>query len=174
MAIISRPGTSSVGLSGPSPRLVAGIGCKRGTRADEIIALLKATLALANAGAGNLVAIGTLDSKADEAGLLTAAAYFGVPLRLFSPEQLEAAAILSPGQSAIVARHIGIAGVAEAAALRAGSLQVSKRKSANATCALGVCDSGFDLAGFGRPAAVHHSFSAEIASSMLATSSAGP
>lgn len=175
MATTIRPPGLSPGQPSFPPRLVAGIGCNRGTGADEIIALILAMLATAGASAESLCAIGTLERKAGEPGLLAAAAHFGVPLRLFAADELEAWAALSPSRSRIVEGHVGVANVAEAVALKAGSLLVPKRKSAHATCAIGVCGGAFDLAAFGRPAVPSlYSPNAEIASSMLATSSAGP
>lgn len=136
--------------------LVAGVGCERGTVAAEIIALVQATLDSAGLAAKSLAALATIDLKADEAGLHEAAAHFGVPLRLFSTVELDAerARLVTP--SAIVEAEVGVAGVCEAAALKAGKLLVSKQKSQRATCAIGQAMAPIDPKTFGRAAGLLH------------------
>ena len=161
------------GLEVPqSPAIVAGVGCRRGTGADEIVALVEAALAAAGASPQALVAIGTLDRKAAEPGLLAAAARLGVPLRTFSADQLAAS---GDQASSKIQALVGVLSVAEATALRAGPLLLSKLKSARATCALSVARPDFDLALFGQAMLGGAPVSmATIASSRLLTSSAGP
>jgi cobalt-precorrin 5A hydrolase/precorrin-3B C17-methyltransferase len=128
--------------------LVAGVGCERGADADEVIALIESSLAEANLSPLSLAALATIDIKADEAALHAAAAHFGIPLRLFTPRDLAAETV--PNPSAIVESETGTASVAEAAALKAGTLIVSKRKSKRATCAIGRAPAPLDTAQFGR------------------------
>ena len=135
-----------------SGRIVAGIGFASAASAEEVIALVEASLAEAGLAANHLVAIATHKRKLGTAIPLRVAAHFGVPLRL-----------LDDGDLVMV-------GLAEGAAAAAGPLRLTKRKSRYATCALADCRPGFTLAAFGQPPIS----SAAIASSRLATSLAGP
>ncbi|MEO8686245.1 MAG: cobalamin biosynthesis protein, partial [Devosia sp.] len=64
-------------------QIVAGIGCRRGTSAEEIVGLIHAALDIAGFQTSALLAIATLDRKATEPGLLAAAGQFGIPVRTF-------------------------------------------------------------------------------------------
>ena len=55
------------------PSLVAGVGCSRGASAEEILGLLRASLAEAGLSEGSVAALASIDAKRDEAGLLEAA-----------------------------------------------------------------------------------------------------
>ena len=137
-----------------TPSYFAGIGCRKGAGADEIVALVQSVLDEAGLSLSDLGGIGTLDRKAAEPGLQETARRLGLPLRMLSAEELDG--ILPPKQGP-VSDHTGLPGIAEAIARRMGTVIVPKRKSANATCALG----------FYNP-------SAATASSSVATSVAGP
>jgi cobalt-precorrin 5A hydrolase len=120
------------------PTLAAGIGCNRGTAAAEMAALLEAGLAEVGRSARSLMCIASIDLKADEPGLGDLARQLGVPLHFYSAEALNRVRHV-PNPSAMVAEHVGVPSVCEAAALLAtdrGTLIVTKRKSANATCAI--------------------------------------
>ena len=147
--------TASVG-PGPNPsgRIVAGIGFASAATASEIIGLVEACLADAGLAADQLAAIGTHTRKRSSPVPEEVALHFGVPLCLFADEDL------APG----------VPGVAEAVAAAAGPLGLRKRKSRYATCAIAMCRPGFSLAGFGQPSSPR----AAMASSIVATSSAGP
>jgi cobalt-precorrin 5A hydrolase / cobalt-factor III methyltransferase / precorrin-3B C17-methyltransferase len=136
--------------------LVAGIGCARGAPAEEVIHLIRATLADAGLSPLALAALGSVEIKADEAALHAAAAQFGVPLRLFSVAELAAERDRLPNPSAVVEAEVGTPGVAEAVALKAGSLVVPKRKSANATCAIGRAATPHTIQKFGRAPGLLH------------------
>jgi cobalamin biosynthesis protein CbiG len=87
---------------------------------------------------GELVALATVDRRAEEPCMLAAAAHFGVPLRTFAADEL--AAVDVPTPSDVVARHVGTPSVAEAAALLSGTrLLVPKTRSEHATCAVAEC-----------------------------------
>lgn len=130
--------------------LVAGIGCERGAEGAEIIGLIDASLADAGLSSKSLAALASLELKADEAGLHAAAAHFGVPLRLFSAAELEQERDRLVTPSAVVETEVGVAGVCEAAALKAGTLLVPKQKSRRATCAIGRALAPIDPYHFGR------------------------
>jgi cobalt-precorrin 5A hydrolase len=116
-------------------RLVVGAGCSRGCPPDELAALVDA--ALAGLG-GRVVAVATIDRRAGEPCVLALAGARGVPVRAHPAAAL--AEVPVPTPSAVVARHVGTASVAEAAALLAAGpgarLAVAKRRSAHATCAI--------------------------------------
>ncbi len=166
---MAKPAPSASVLDVPAvTSIVAGIGCRRGADAAEIIALLEHALAAANCSASTLAALASLDRKADEPGLLAAAAYFGVPLRTFATSELSAP---EATVSAKVHALVGTSSVAEAAARRAGPLIAPKLKSARVTCALAATGPDFDLDTFGQAAPAS---TASIAASRSPTSNAGP
>lgn len=169
---MAKSAPSASGFDAATLSIVAGVGCRRGVVAAEIITLVEDALAAASQSASSLVAIASLDRKADEPGLLAAAAHFGVPFRTFSAAELTASG--APA-SAKIQTLIGTSSVAEAAALGAGSLLAPKLKSAMATCALAVTGSHFDLASFGQAVPDTTAAStASIAASRSLTSNAGP
>jgi cobalt-precorrin 5A hydrolase / precorrin-3B C17-methyltransferase len=133
------------------PRLlVAGIGCTSTATADEIVALVEATLATAGRSPQDLACLASIDHRAQLPALHDAARRFGVPLRSFAAVELAAEEQRLTTPSAVVADLAGLSGIAEAAALKAGRLLVPKRKSAHATCAIGLAAAPFDVATFGR------------------------
>lgn len=120
--------------------LSVGLGCERGTNTEEVISLLEDTLAennLAKAAIGGLYSI---DLKADETALHQAATHLGVPVRFFDVETLTKEEPRLANPSDVVKAEVGVAGVAEAAALAAagedGTLIVPKQKSQRATIAI--------------------------------------
>jgi len=136
--------------------LVAGIGAERGVAADEVIGLIAETLAAHDLAPQALAALATIDIKSDEAAFHAAAAHFAVPLRIFTAAELnqERYRLLNP--SPIVEAETGTPGVAEAAALKAGSLLVEKRKSQRATCAIGRAKAPIDPLSLGRAPGLLH------------------
>lgn len=116
--------------------LVVGMGCNRGTPASALEDLLEATLAEAGLARASVTRLVSVDAKADEPGLAELAGRLGVELGTFPAEEL--AAIEVPNPSAAPQRAVGTPSVAEAAVLATGaSLLVPKRKSSDATCAIG-------------------------------------
>lgn len=136
--------------------LVAGIGAERGIAAAEMIALIDETLASANLAPEALAALATLDIKSDEAAFHAAARHFGVPLRIFTAAELSQERYRLRNPSEIVEAETGTPGVAEAAALKAGTLLVEKRKSKRATCAIGRAQAPLDPLRFGHAPGVLH------------------
>ena len=141
--------------------LVAGIGLRAGASADQLLALLDASLAAADASRNDLVALSTHEARAHHPALVASAAALGIPVLALAPQSLCQPA---PNPSQRVARLIGVPSVAEAAALAFGPLVLAKRRTANLTCALSRYA---PVDAFGRS-------SASSAVSTLATSSAGP
>jgi cobalt-precorrin 5A hydrolase len=122
-------------MDGGEAVLIAGIGCRRGCPAAEIVALV------ARAAAGRrIAALATPDFKAAEPGVLEAARLLGVALVPVAETALAAAQARCVTRSAAAARATGIASVAEGSALAAagagGRLVLPRIAAAGATCAL--------------------------------------
>jgi cobalt-precorrin 5A hydrolase / precorrin-3B C17-methyltransferase len=117
------------------PSLVVGVGCSSGTPAAEVLELVDQALGEAGLAPASVAALASVDAKREEPGLIEAARERGWPLRFHPAERL--AAMPVPNPSAAVARAVGTASVAEAAALaEADELLLPKRKSARATVAV--------------------------------------
>ncbi|MEW6388212.1 MAG: cobalamin biosynthesis protein [Thermodesulfobacteriota bacterium] len=116
--------------------LVAGVGCHQGTPAAEIVQFIKATFRENRLSLLSLKALATIERKKEEPGLKEAARSLGVELLWFTATELEG--IKVPHPSPQVARHLGVKSVSEAAALRAGGVEliVPKQKAKNATLAV--------------------------------------
>ena len=121
------------------PSLVAGIGCNRGTAADEIRELLLATLRNAGLCRVSLRGLASIDLKADEPGLIALAQELCLPLEFFGREEINRVEDAVQTPSAMVEKHIGVKSVCEATAILAthgGELIVPKRTTRNATVAI--------------------------------------
>jgi cobalamin biosynthesis protein CbiG len=106
-------------------RYALGIGCDRGTPAATICALIDEALRSVGASAAQVVGVGSIDLKADEAGLLAAVGDHGWPLRFFPAAALAEVAVPNPSET--VRRHTGTPSVSEAAALLVASTGSSGR-----------------------------------------------
>ncbi|MGK5531967.1 precorrin-3B C(17)-methyltransferase [Streptomyces sp. URMC 129] len=120
------------------PSLVVGVGASRGVAADEVLGLVRETLAAAGLSGRSVTALATVTAKAGEPGLNEAAERLGVTLRTYPAEELAAVPVPNPSGAPLAA--VGTPSVAEAAALLGagpgGGLVAEKRKSAMATCAV--------------------------------------
>jgi len=120
--------------------MVAGIGCRRGTSAAAIEAVIAAALARAGLARGVLDVIAAPAAKQDEPGIAAAAAALGVRLVLVAQPDLETAGDRVETHSKRVMTLMGVPCVAEAAALAAAGpvarLVVSRIAIGPATCAL--------------------------------------
>jgi cobalt-precorrin 5A hydrolase len=116
--------------------LVAGMGCHKGTPAEEILGFIRDTFRQERLSLNSLKALATIEAKKTELGLRQAAERLGVEFIWFSAEELQAVTV--PHPSPQVARHLGVVSVSEAAALKAGGVELilTKRKGANATLAV--------------------------------------
>lgn len=114
--------------------LVVGVGASRGVSAQEILETVDAALAAGGLSAQSVARLASVDLKADEAGLVEAAALRGWPVVFSAAAEL--AAVPVPNPSPVVAAETGTASVAEAAARYDGAgrplsdLVVEKVKSA--------------------------------------------
>ena len=122
-----------------------GIGCNRGTTADEIHAALLTLLDERGIHPKSIQAFGSIDLKSDEAGILDVASRFSRSLFFFSKERLSEVSV--PNPSGVVLHYVGTPSVAEPAAILAISqspppwkgeprLEVEKIKTGNVTLAL--------------------------------------
>ncbi len=122
-------------LAASRRHLVVGAGCSLGCPPEELLGLIEAAVAGLD---GAVIAVATVDRRAQEPCVLAAASARGVPLRTHPAAAL--ASVPVPTPSAAVARHVGTPSVAEAAALLSAGpgaeLVVAKRRSPHATCAV--------------------------------------
>lgn len=123
-------------------RAVLGVGCARNCPPAELAALVDQLLAEAKVAPKSLLAIATLDLKADEPAVLQLPKRLDVPLRLFTATELDAETARTENPSDVVFAEVGTHGVSENAALAAGGpdavLRVHKVKTAMATAALSL------------------------------------
>jgi cobalt-precorrin 5A hydrolase len=106
--------------------LTVGIGCRRGASVERIEAAVRHALGARAIGAVREVA--TIELKAGEPGLVEFCARHGLPLRVFTHDQI-AARGWATRPSAWVREHVGLDGVCEPCALLAsprGRLVVDK------------------------------------------------
>ncbi|MCU6794249.1 cobalamin biosynthesis protein [Paenibacillus sp. WQ 127069] len=124
------------------PKVLAlGIGCNRGTAAEEIEAVITETLAELQFSIKSVKAICTIDLKKDEEGLLAVTHKYSWPLVTYTPEQLNEMHIEAPSDT--VHRFTGAYGVSEPAAKLysgASELALTKKKSGNVTISVGLID----------------------------------
>ena len=130
------------------PVIALGVGCERGVEPRELEELVRATMAKHDIAAEAVACVASLDLKADETAILALADSLGVPARFFAAAELarEEQRLATP--SAIVRNAVGVAGVAEAAALASAgadsTLLVPKQRSQRATCALALSPRDID------------------------------
>ncbi len=129
--------------------IVAGIGCRKGTDADAIVAAVRA----AERASGMTVEhLATGHLKAGEAGMRQAASALSLSLEIVSLQRLEAVASKVVTLSQVSLDHAGSPSVSEASALAAGGenarLVVPRIVVGNVTVAI-AADAGAS-AGSGR------------------------
>ncbi len=120
--------------------LVVGVGCERGCKPAELIALVEQTLRANELAPDAIGCVVSIDLKTDEPAIHALADHFNVPARFFSAERLNEETGRLANPSDIVLSEVGCPGVCEGAALAAvgrnGQLLVEKTKSVRATCAI--------------------------------------
>ncbi len=118
--------------------LIVGVGCRRGTRSDQIVAAVKQALVNAGLNLSDVRLLSSAEIKADEQGLLEAARELGIPLRFLSSEEIRNCA-LDFQRSDFVCQRVDLPAVAEPSALLAGRrtrLVVRKKKYDGVTVAV--------------------------------------
>jgi cobalt-precorrin 5A hydrolase len=99
--------------------VIVGVGCRRGTPAERIVAAIRETLANHGINLGEVRLIASAEIKADEPGLTEAARTLGLPLRFIAAAEIRTAS--QPfAHSAFVMEKVNLPAVAEPAALLAG------------------------------------------------------
>lgn len=125
---------------GLHPRcLMAGLGCHRGVSEASITAFVREVFDKNELALPSLAALGTIQARAAEPGLRSAAVALGVDVAFFSPEQLHA--VRTPNPSEAAARLVGAKSVCEAAALllaRSDTLVATKTKGVGLTLAVAL------------------------------------
>lgn len=114
--------------------LVLGMGCNRGTSAEEIDQVINDTLAQLKLSKKSVKAIATIDLKKDEQGFLQVTAQNNWQFITYSPAQLNEMPLQNPSET--VFKFTGAYGVSEPAALRyakATDWILEKKKSGNVT-----------------------------------------
>ena len=96
------------------PCLWLGIGCERGTNLSVIERQLKRVLDDHGLALSAIAGLASIDRKSDEQALLDLSEHHGWPLRLFDADTLRNVPVPNPSEA--VAREMGTASVAEAAA----------------------------------------------------------
>lgn len=123
-------------------QITLGVGCARDCDPAELAALVDDVLQTADIASEAIHSVNTITLKADEPAIIQLATRLNVPLRLFDATTLEAETPRLANPSEVVFAEVGTHGVSEAAALAqagdAADLLVTKRKTANATCALAI------------------------------------
>lgn len=118
--------------------LCLGIGCNRGTSAEEIGSVVSKYLAQLSFSMRSVHCIATASAKEDEEGLLAFAREEGIPILFFASGELNQVRFPSPPSDHAFSA-IGAKGVAEPAALLAsqgGRLVLEKVKDGNVTLAI--------------------------------------
>ncbi|MBW7474350.1 cobalamin biosynthesis protein [Paenibacillus oenotherae] len=119
--------------------IVLGVGCNRGTAAEEIEAVISETLAELRFSIRSVKAVCSIDLKQDEAGLLEVTSRHGWDFVCYSAEELNGCKLEEPSET--VYKFTGAYGVSEPAAkLYSGAekLVVTKKKSGNVTLSVGL------------------------------------
>ncbi|ATP38682.1 cobalamin biosynthesis protein CbiG [Solibacillus sp. R5-41] len=126
--------------------LVLGMGCNRGTSAEEIEELIDETLVELKLSKKSVKAIATIDLKKDEEGFLQVAAKNNWAFITYTPAQLNEMPLKNPSEK--VFNYTGAYGVCEPAALRYAKTNdwlLEKKKGSNAT--ISVARISFDEEG---------------------------
>jgi cobalt-precorrin 5A hydrolase len=114
--------------------VVLGIGCNRGTSAEEIEQVIHDSLMELNLSIKSVRNVATIDLKKDEEGLLAVCRKYKWNLQTYTPEQLNEVPLKNPSDT--VYKYTGAYGVSEPAALLSSGASdwlLEKRKSGNVT-----------------------------------------
>lgn len=100
--------------------VIAGIGCRKGVQAEEIITCLHMALNKVGKKLDAVRMLSSVDLKKNESGLILAAQKLNLPLRFIPAEEIKKTNFKF-NTSEFVQQKIGLPGVAEPAALLAGT-----------------------------------------------------
>jgi cobalt-precorrin 5A hydrolase len=122
------------------PKVITlGIGCNRGTFAEEIEQVIVETLEELQFSLKSVKAICTIDLKKDEVGLLSVADKYGWEFIYYPPQELNSVQIEDPSET--VFQYTGAYGVSEPAVklyAKTTQLELVKKKSGNVTISVGI------------------------------------
>lgn len=118
------------------PCIVAGVGCRKGVAAEDVVEALRASFREGGYTLSALAECRTIPEKEFEPGLVEAANLLGVPLRICSREEL--LALPGPFTPSAAERHLDLPGVAEPCAATAGPLLAPRTSSRGVTVALSL------------------------------------
>jgi len=112
--------------------VIVGIGCRRGTPAERIVAAVQSALADAGVALDEVRLLASADVKADEEGLLAAADALGIPIRFIAAAEIRAS-LRDFSHSDWVNEKVNLPAVAEPAALLAGrrTQYICRKKTTN-------------------------------------------
>lgn len=99
--------------------LIVGIGCRRGSSADNIVSAIQQTLRDAHLDQNRVRLLSSAQLKSDEAGLLEASRQLGIPLRFILHEEIRNT-VFEFEHSQFVNNQVELPAVAEPCALLAG------------------------------------------------------
>jgi len=99
--------------------LILGVGCRRGTTSEKIVAAIKDALTEVDLEISEVRLLSSAEIKSDEQGLLQAARELGLPLRFISSDEIRGFAG-NFEHSDFVQQKVNLPAVAEPAALMAG------------------------------------------------------
>jgi cobalt-precorrin 5A hydrolase len=119
--------------------IVLGMGCNRGTTAEEIAGVIHETLEELQFSVRSVKAVCTIDLKKDEEGLLAVVEKYGWEFVYYTPAQLNEQEIEAPSET--VFKYTGAYGVSEPAVkCYTGNkkLLLTKKKSGNVTISVGI------------------------------------
>jgi precorrin-4 C11-methyltransferase len=122
------------------PLLMVGIGCNRGTSCEEIQSAIYESLSKANLSIESVACLASIEDKADEQGMLETSQLMSLPIRFYTHNEIQQVKHI-PTPSEYVQNTLGVAGVAEPAALLASgalSLLISKQKFTNVTVSVAM------------------------------------
>jgi cobalt-precorrin 5A hydrolase len=119
--------------------IVLGIGCNRGTQANEIENVIQSTLEELQFSAKSVKAVCTIDLKKDEEGLLDVVQRNSWEFIYYTPSELNEVELEAPSET--VYKFTGVYGVSEPAVKKYighSKLELVKKKSGNVTISVGV------------------------------------
>ncbi len=136
------------------PVLALGVGSERNASPQALEECVREAMSGIGASSAAVACVCSLDIKAAEPAIQALARRLGVPARFFSRAELAAqhSRLLSPSRE--VEQAVGVAGVAEAAALAAAGegarLLVPKRRGRGVTCAVALAPGPLEPERIGR------------------------
>jgi cobalt-precorrin 5A hydrolase len=129
-------------VAGEEAMIVAGVGCRRDTSADEIERVVRMALGMFDLAVERLDAIATESEKATEPAFPEAAQRLSVKLIACTPFDLDKVAGRVLTRSKLVLEAKGLPSIAEASALvvagREGRLLGTRVATERATCAIAI------------------------------------